>query len=220
MDTDTNTNTGNDDTETSTPTQAEAKTFTQDEVNAMMATQKGNVEKKFAKTYEGVDVNEYNDLKTAKAAATQKEQIKKGEFEKILEEQASKHKTEIAQYKTRETEYNINSPIINAAAKHKAIDPEQVRTLLKGDFRLGDNGDVEVVDKDGKARYNDDGKPFTVDDRVREYLDSNPHFLPANPSTTNTQSNHNANSAVTDFTNADLSDPNVRASYAKATGLK
>jgi len=215
MDTDTNTNTGNDDTETS-QTQAEAKTFTQDEVNAMMAKAKGNVEERYTKKYEGVDLNEYTELKDAAEKARTKKQIDKQQFEKILEEQASKHKAEIAQYKTRETEYNINSPIINAAAKHKAISPEQVRSLIKGDFRIGDDGSVEVVDKEGKARYNDDGKPFTVDDRVSEFLDSNAHFVQATPSTTNTQTNHNATvKGELDITKLDFKNPDDLEKYKK-----
>ena len=98
MTTDTDTNDGQtDDTGTSTNSnQDEAKTFTQEEVNTMMNKAKANVENKFTKKYEGVDINEYTELKTAQEAAARKEQIKKGEFEKILEEQASKHSIHMA----------------------------------------------------------------------------------------------------------------------------
>ncbi len=217
MDTDTNTNNGNtDDTDTSTNNDQAAKTFTQEEVNTMMATQKGNVEKKFNSKFEGVNVEEYTQLKEDKAKADRKKQVDKGEFETILQEQATKHNAEIAQYKTRETEYTINSPIINAAAQHKAINPEQVRSLLKGDFRLGDTGEVEVLDKDGKARYDNDGKPFTVDNRVREFLDSNPHFVSATPSTTNSQSNTEVKiPGDLDITKLDMKNPDDRAKYAE-----
>lgn len=214
--TETDKNTGDDDTGTSKDkSQADAKTYTQEEVNDMMAKHKGNVEKKFNKKYEGLDREEFNRLKEAEDKATRKKDLDKGNFDKILEEQASKHKAEITQYKSRETEYNINAPVLNAAAKHKAINPEQVRSLLKGDFRLGDNGDVEVVDSEGKVRYNKDkDRLFTVDDRVREFLDSNAHFVSANPATTNSQSNHNASvPGDLDISKLDMKNPEDRVTW-------
>lgn len=213
--TETETNTGNDETVTSTTeTQAEAKTFTQEEVNDLMAKAKGNLENRFAKKYEGVDLDEYAQLKEEKEKANRKEQLKKGEYEKIIEEQASKHNAEKAQWQQEKTEYKINTPVLNAAAKHKAVDPDQVRSLLKGEFRLGESGEVEVLDSEGKARFNDDGKLLSVDDRVREFLDSNAHFVQATPSTTNSNSNHSVNiQGELDVAKLDMKNPEDREKY-------
>lgn len=69
----------------------------------------------------------------------------------------------------------------------------------------------------GKVRYSDAGTPFTVEELVSEFLDSNPHFVQPTPSTTNTQSNHSVNDAGDfDLTKLDLTKPADREIYAKA----
>ena len=87
-----------------------------------------------------------------------------------------------------------------------------------------DGGDVEVVDAKGSVRYTDKGEPLGVDDLVREFLDSNPHFKLANPATTNTKSNIvNKASAKIDIAKLDMNNPEHRAAYKehrKSIGLR
>jgi hypothetical protein len=114
--------------------------------------------------------------------------------------------------------------VLNAAAKYRAVNPDQVRSLLQPNLRLNSEGDLEIVDAKGAVRYADTGAPLAVDDLVREFLDSNPHFVSAAPATTNTQSNvgSRGTSNKVDITKLDMKNPEDRkvyAQYRKANGL-
>ena len=105
----------------------------------------------------------------------------------------------------------------------RSVNPDQVRSLLQTNLRLNTEGDVEIVDSKGSVRYTDSGAPLGVDDLVREFLDSNPHFVSAAPATTNTQSNVGSrNNRPQDITKLDMKNPEDRklyAQYRKANGL-
>ena len=178
-----------------TENQAQGKTFTQAEVDNMMARLKGSLEKKLLKPYADLgDPEELRSIKTEYEKRQQEQQIKRGEFEKTLAELAQKKDAEIEKRDSIIREYKVNTPLINAAAAHKAVNAEQVKALLIPNVRLNAEGEVEVVDSKGSVRYNDSGAPLQVDDLVREFLDSNPHFKSAGPATTNTKSNVSNNS--------------------------
>ena len=114
--------------------------------------------------------------------------------------------------------------MLSAAAKYNAVNAEQVKALLNNNIRLGDSGDVEVVDSKGSVRYNDRGEPITVDDLVKEFLDTNPHFKMANPATTQTRSNiadKTVNKKI-DISKLDMKNPehrNLYKEYRKAQGI-
>ncbi len=112
----------------STETQAQAaKTFTQDEVNAILARTKSQLEKKFASKYEDLgDIEELKTIKTEWERKQQQEQIKRGEFEKTLQELAAKKDAEIQRRDAIIKDYRVNTPLLSAAAKYKAVAPEQV----------------------------------------------------------------------------------------------
>lgn len=170
--------------------QAQAKTYTQEEVDAMMARTRQSLEKKLLKPFEDLgDPNELREVLKQHQARQQEQQLKRGEFEKTLQEIVSKKDAEIQKRDNLIKEYKINTPLLSAAARYNAVNAEQVKTLLIQNVRLNDDGEVEVVDGKGSVRYSDKGSVFGVDDLVREFLDSNPHFKLANPSTTNSKSN-------------------------------
>jgi ribonucleotide reductase alpha subunit len=201
-----------------------AKTYTQDEVDNMMARMRGSLEKKLLKPYQ--DLGDPDELRTLKSEAerkAQEQQIKRGEFEKTLQELAAKKDAEISKRDSIIKEYKVNSPLLSAAAKFRAVAPEQVKSLLAQNVRLNQDGEVEVVGQDGAVRYQDNGAPLAVEDLVREFLDSNPHFVSASPSTTNTKSNiSQGQSAKLDITKLDMKNPEHRkvyAEYRKTAGL-
>ena len=206
-----------------TENQAEVKSYTQDEVDNMMARMKGSLERKLLKPYEGLgDPEELKSLKSAEEKRRQEEQLKRGEFEKTLQELASKKDSEIQKRDSIIKEYKVNTPLLNTAAKYKSVNPEQVQNLLARNVRLNEDGDVEVVDNTGSVRYNDSGAPIGVDDLVREFLDANPHFVQPTPATTNTKSNQGGNSSEGfDLSKLDLTNPEHRKIYkeAKQKGL-
>lgn len=201
-----------------TEQQAQAtKTFTQEEVNAILARTKSQLERKFASKYEDLgDPEELRSIKTEWEKKQQAEQIKRGEFERTLQELAAKKDAEIARRDSIIKEYKVNSPLLSAAAKYRAVAPEQVKELLHSNVRLNAEGDVEVVGKDGSVRYKDNGTAYEVEDLVREFLDSNPHFVSASPATTNTKSNvANSGPGKLDITALDMKNPEHRKQYAE-----
>jgi hypothetical protein len=206
--------------------QAQAtKTYSQEEVDNMMARMKGSIQKKLLKPYEDLgDPEELRQLKTEAEKRQQEQQIKRGEFERTLQELAAKKDAEISKRDAVIKEYKINTPLISAAAKYNAVNADQVKALLSSNIRMNESGDVEVVDSKGSVRYSDKGEPIGVDDLVREFLDTNPHFKLANPTTTSTKSNVSGSvgGKKIDLSKLDMKNPEHRTAYKeyrKAQGL-
>ena len=204
--------------------ESSSKTYTQEEFDRHMAGMKNSLAKKYERQY--AELGDLEELRQLKADAEQRktqEQIKRGEFEKTLQEMAAKKDAEISKRDSIIKEYRVNSPILDAAARYKAVAPEQVKSLLAGRVRLNETADVEVLGEDGGVRYDDSGKPVGVDTLVRDFLDSNPHFVQPSPATTNTKSITDAprgNSGV-NLDELDLTKPEHRKIYkeARAKGL-
>lgn len=213
------------DTTVNTDNQAQAaKTFTQEEVNAILARTKSQLEKKFQTKYEDLgDPDELRTIKTEWEKKQQQEQIKRGEFEKTLQELAAKKDAEIQRRDAIIKEYKVNTPLLSAAAKHRAVAPEQVKALLSSNVRLNDQGEVEVVSEEGAVRYKDNGTAYGVEDLVSEFLQKNPHFVSANPATTNAKSSITPEaSSKIDYTKLDMNKAEHRAlykEYRKTQGL-
>lgn len=200
------------------------KTYTQQEFNDHMAGLKNSITKKFEKQL--ADLGDLEELKAMKAnaeKAKQEEAIKRGEFENILQDMAAKHNAQLDEKNRIIEEYTVNSPLLNAAAKYKAVNPEQVVQLVRNQVRLGESGNAEVIDSGGTPRYDSNGQAVTVDALVQEFLQSNPHFVAATPSTTNTKSavSTGTNLDGFDINNLDMTKASDRALYrqARAKGL-
>lgn len=195
------------------------KTYSQAEFDRHMSGLKKSLASKYERQYAELgDLDELRTLKTEAERRKQEEQIKRGEFEKTLQELAAKKDDEIRKRDQVITEYKVNSPLLDSAAKHRAVAPEQVRALLGKSVRLGETGEVEVLDQQGNVRYDDSGKPVTVDALVREFLDTNPHFVQPGASTTNTRSQVTPSSSKSDFdlSSLDLTKPEHRRMYQEA----
>lgn len=206
-------------TDTANENQAEVtKSYTQQEVDNMMARMRGSMEKKFSKTFEELgDIDELRQLKSEAEKRKQEAQLKRGEFEKALQEQAAKFGQEIQKRDTIIQDYKLNMPLLNAAAKFKAVNPEQVQTLLRNNVRLNEDGEAEIIDSTGAVRYTDAGTPLTVEQYVEEWLMGNPHFVAAAPGTVNTKSSikPGANGKI-NLNELDLNRPQDRKIYAEA----
>ena len=214
-------------TDTSPQTSQDAPTqrvYTQQEFDDAMAKMKAVVQKKAAKPYEELgDVEELRRLKTDADRRQQEEQVKRGEFEKILQDLAAKKDAEISRRDRVIQEYRVDVPLVSTAARLRSVNPEQVKSLLKSQVRLNGDGEVEVVDTTGAVRYNDKGQPLGVEDLVQDFLASNPHFVQATPATSSSRSNIATGSPPkVDITNLDMKNPEDRklyAQYRKAQGL-
>jgi len=210
-------------TDTNTLSQAETKTYTQEEFDRHMAGLKNSLAKKYEKQY--ADLGDPEELRKIKSEAEKRkteEQLKRGEFEKTLQEIVSKKDAQINTLSLTIKEYKVNTPILDAAARYKSVNPDQVKALLANQVQLSEDGDVVVVDAKGSVRYTDAGTPVAVDDLVKEFLTHNPHFVSPGAATTNTKSNTGVNNSIEfDVSKLDMSRPADRERFkeAKQKGL-
>jgi ribosomal protein S18 len=222
----TDTNIGNiEDTDTSqTETQANVKTYTQKEVDDMMARTKSAVTKKLTSKYEELgDPDTLKQIVSEHQKIQQEQQLKRGEFDRVIQELAAKKDAEIQKRDKVIESFKVETPIVDAAARYRAVNPDQVKALIRNSVRLNPDGEVEVLDDKGGVRYDDSGRPVSVDSFVQSWLQSNPHFVSASPATTNTRSNvTGATMKKVDMKNLDMKNPEHRkiySDYRKTAGL-
>ena len=192
------------------------KTYTQREVDDMMARTKSSIQKKISSKYD--DLGDPEELRQLKADAERRkleDQKKRGEFDKIIAELAQKKDEEIRKRDEVIKSYTVDLPLVNTAAQYGAVNPKQVQSLLKPYVRLNEVGEVEVLDDKGTVRYSDKGQPFRVDDLVKEFLDTNLHFKSAGPTTTQSKSNVTQSREKFDISKLNMSNPNDRKLYAE-----
>ncbi len=100
----------------------------------------------------------------------------KADIEKIMQERIKEKEEEVLRYKNQIKKEKVDNSILSIASSNNAINPSQVVALLKEEVKYNDDGRIEVVDNNSNVRYNKSGQPFSLEDRVKEFLDSNPHF--------------------------------------------
>ena len=170
--------------ETQETTQTENKTFNQDQVNNIIS-QRLEAEKK---KYEG----QLAEIKKKEEEALKEKELKeaksKQEIEKLMQQRISEKDTEILKYKTEIKKERIDNSVLSVASKMNAVNPQQVVDLLKSEIKLNDDNRTEVLDKNSNIRYNERGELLTIEERVKEFLDANPHFSQGSKSGVGSQS--------------------------------
>lgn len=196
--------------------QETVKTYTQREVDDMIAGMKSSLSKKLLKPYEGLgDPSELRALREQAERREQEQAMKRGEFEKILQEKISAKDAEISRRDEIIRQYRVDTPLVTAAARARSVNPEQVRTLLKPYIRVNEDGEPEVIDDRGQVRYNDAGHPVSIDDFVTGWLNENPHFVQPTPATTAGRSSIQAPQERLDLSKLDMKNPEHRRVYAE-----
>jgi hypothetical protein len=199
-----------------TDNQAGQQSFTQEDIDRIVKERLDRERKKFSKQFEGIDVEKYREL-TAKEESIRLEQEKaRGNFEKVLQDTVGKKDMTIKQLQEQLHSIKIDGSLLNAASSNRAVNPQQVVRLLKDQIRLGETGDVEIVDESGVIRYNESGSLMTVDDLVGDFLKTNPHFVVAGPSGSGAQGGvSKATGAMgkIDVSKLNMNDPKDRAVY-------
>jgi hypothetical protein len=204
-------------TEASTETTQAERTYTQREVDDMLAKTKGAITKKIASKYEDLgDPDELRNIVSQYQKQQQDQQLKRGEFEKVLQEKMSQRDAEIQKRDRIIEAYKVDTPLLDAAARFRSVNPEQVKALVRNNVRLNTDGEVEVLDSKGMVRYDDAGKPLSVDAYVNEFLQSNPHFIQPTASTTTTRSSVGFKADKFDATKLDMKNPEHRRMYAES----
>lgn len=169
--------------------ETQAKTFTQDELDRIVADRIAREQRKFDKKLGGINLDEAKELLAQREQAELEQQKQRGEFDSILKQTVEKKDAEINGYKTRLQETLIDGALTQSASRNNAVDTAQVTALLKGNTRLSSDGTVEVLDASGTPRYNDKGDLLSVDEMVTEFLTTNPHFVRATSSGTGSMGN-------------------------------
>ena len=160
----------------------EPKTYTQEQLDAIASKIRKTEESKVLRKFDGIDVEKYQTLVAKEEQAKLAEAKRKGEFEKVLQQQAEKSIAQINKLTSELTKIKVDGALLNSASTKKAINPEQVVRLVREQVKMSDTGDVEVIDsKTGQTRYSDTGEALSVDGLVSEFLKSNPHFVQAGP---------------------------------------
>ena len=176
-------------TETAAVESQEVKTFTQDELDRIVADRVAREQRKFDKKLSGVDLDEAKELLAQREAAELERQKERGEFDAILKKTVEKKDMEIQSYKTKLQQTLVDGAILGAASNNNAVNPNQVSQLLKTNTRLSDDGNVEVLDDNGTPRYNDSGDLLSVNEMVAEFLTANPHMVKASQGGTGSMGN-------------------------------
>lgn len=198
-----------------TNNQAQEKTYTQREVDDMIARAKGAIQKKVSSKYEDLgDPDELREIVERYKKNQQDYELRKGNFDKVLQDVVAKKDQEIQKRDRLIEQYKVETPILEAASRYRAVNAEQVKALIRTNVRLNAEGEVEVLDSTGQVKYKDNGHRYDVDSYVQDFLRANPHFVAATPGTTNAASAvGRSQPGALDVTKLDMRNPEDRARY-------
>ena len=112
----------------------------------------------------------------------------KADLENLMKQRIADKDKELADWKSKVKTINVDNSLLSIASKNNAIAPDQVVSLLKNEVNYNDDGRVEILDNNKNIRYNSKGELLTLEDRVNEFLDANPHFRKGSLSGTGSQS--------------------------------
>jgi len=198
--------------ETAEPTKAKEMVFTQDQLDNIIKTRLEAEKSKYEKK-----LQEEENQKAEILKQKQLEEAKtKQDLEKIMQERLSEKDQELNRYKTQIKKEKVDNSILSVASQNKAISPAQVVALLKDEVKYNDDGRIEVLDNNSNVRYNPKGELLTIEDRVKEFLEANPHFRQGSLSGQGSQSSIGGNTVKPlKIQDLDLSKPEDRKTYAE-----
>ena len=162
----------------------EQKTFTQEQIDNIIKTRLEAEKSKYEKKLQEEESQKAELLKEQQL----KEAKSKADIEKIMQERLSEKDSELQKVKDQIKKEKVDNSILSIANKEKSINAQQVVALLKNEVKYNDDGRIEVVDNNSNVRYNSSGELLTIEDRVKEFLDSNPHFRQGSLSGSGSQS--------------------------------
>ena len=187
-------------------------TFTQEQLDNIIKSRLEAEKNKYEKKLQ--------DEEKQKAELLKEQQLKeaksKSDIEKIMQERIKEKEDEVLRYKTQIKKEKVDNSILSVANREKSINAQQVVSLLKDEVRYTDDGRIEVVDNNSNVRYNTKGELLTIEDRVKEFLDANPHFRQGSLSGSGSQSSVEGKTVKPfNIQDLDMSKPEDRAKYAE-----
>nr|BAR38158.1 Phage minor structural protein GP20 [uncultured Mediterranean phage uvMED]BAR38211.1 Phage minor structural protein GP20 [uncultured Mediterranean phage uvMED] len=140
----------------------------------------------------------------------------KADLENLMKQRIADKDKELADWKSKVKTINVDNSILSIASKNNAVAPDQVVSLLKNEINYNDDGRVEVLDNNKNIRYNSKGELLTLEDRVNEFLDANPHFRKGSLSGTGSQSSIEGKTVKPfNIQDLDMSNAEDRQKYAE-----
>jgi len=190
----------------------ESKSFTQEQLDNIVQARLMAERKKYERKME-----EEEKQKTELLKQKQLEEAKsKADIEKLMKERIAEKDSEISRYKTEIKKEKIDNSILSVASKNNAINPQQVVQLIEKEVKLNDDGRIEVLDNNSNIRYNAKGELLTIEDRVKEFLDTNPHFRNATVQGSGSKASIGGNTVKPlNIQDLDLNKPEDRKAYAE-----
>ena len=187
-------------------------TFNQEDVDRIV---KQRLEAEKAKHQRQLDDAKKQEEELAKEKQIQDAKTK-ADLENLMKARIAEKDKELADWKSKVKTINVDNSIMSLASKNNAISPDQVVSLLKSEVNYNDDGRVEILDNNKNIRYNSKGELLTIEDRVKEFLDANPHFRKGSLSGSGSQ-NSIEGKTVKPFNiqDLDMSKAEDRAKYAE-----
>ena len=190
----------------------EQKTFTQEQIDNIIKTRLEAEKSKYEKKLQEEESQKAELLKEQQL----KEAKSKADIEKIMQERLSEKDSELQKVKDQIKKEKVDNSILSIANKEKSINAQQVVALLKNEIKYNDDGRIEVVDNNSNVRYNSNGELLSIEDRVKEFLDANPHFRQGSLSGSGSQSSVEGKTVKPfNIQDLDMSKQEDRAKYSE-----
>ena len=170
--------------ETPVVEKAPEQTFTQAQLDNII---KSRLEAEKTKHQRQLDEQKKKDDELLKEKQLQDAKTK-AEIEKLMKERIAEKDQELMSMKNMIKKEKIDNSVMSVASKMNAVNPQQIVELMKNNIKLSDDNRIEVLDKHNNIRYNDKGELLTIEESVKEFLDTNPHFSKGSLSGSGSQS--------------------------------
>lgn len=134
--------------------------------------------------FDNVDIEKYNELVKQQEELEKKKLEEKGRYEELLQEhqrryeaQINKAQSTIEEWKSRYETQVIDNVLISASSD-RAINPQEVVTLIRSQykFQVNDQGEPEILDKNGQVVLDDNGAPMSPASIMEKFLDERPYL--------------------------------------------
>jgi hypothetical protein len=198
--------------EQSNDTNQEERNFSQADVDKIVQARL----EKYKKRFSDIDLNEYKTLKAQEEEREIEAMKKREEFDDILKNQKNKYTSEIDTLRSELTSLKVDGTLLAVASSRNAVNPEQVKTLLKANVGLDETGRPVVFDANKSVVYDPEtSEPQKIETFVNRWLDDNPHFLRSTPGGVVSSGSQGTTPNVNgvDLSSLDLTKPADRQKY-------
>lgn len=197
---------------TETQSQEKVMTFNQAQLDNIIKSRLDAEKRKHEKELQAIKQQEELALKEKEM----KEAKTKQELEKIMQQRIAEKDTELSNLRSVIKKERIDNSVLSVASRLNAINPQQVVDLIKSGIRLSDDNRIEILDNNNNIRYNSSGELLTIEEKVKEFLDANPHFSKGSKSGTGSQSSIEGKTVKPfNIQDIDLSTPEGKKAYAE-----